>query len=42
MYLVCFKGLVCMGMTLNIILAGYTSDAIVWNQVESLPESFQK
>ena len=34
LYLACFKSLVCMGMTLNIIFEGYTSDSIIWNHIQ--------
>ena len=42
MYLACFKGLVCMGMTLNIIFEGYTSYSIIWNHIKSYLNHIQK
>ena len=42
MYSAFFKGLVCMGMPLNIIFKGYTSYSIIWNHIQSYLNHIQK
>ena len=41
-YFQCFPSLLCMQMTLNIILEGYTSYSIIWNHIKSYLNHLQK